>query len=101
MNRGISSQDLHGRITQLGDRVKLRRGLPAPAVCRALRRSAGISAEELGEAIGVSGEAILAWERNDRQPRGANRDAYARALRVLQETQLYEMSGGAKEVTSG
>ncbi len=100
MKGGITSQILDRSITELAARVKLRRGLPSPAACRALRRSAGVSADELGEAIGVSGEAILAWERGDRTPRGQNRDGYARALRALQESQFYEMTA-PKEVTRG
>jgi transcriptional regulator with XRE-family HTH domain len=50
-----------------------------------VRRFAGISQAELGEAVGVTSTTISRWERGQRQPRGHHAIAYLRALRELNE----------------
>lgn len=55
----------------------IERRLPPPAVRRALREATGLSVIEIAEALGVGRHAIYRWEAGRREPRGANRKAYA------------------------
>jgi DNA-binding transcriptional regulator YiaG len=48
-----------------------------------LRRAAGLSQGELGEAIGVAGSTVCRWEAGIRHPRGEAAVRYAEAIRAL------------------
>jgi transcriptional regulator with XRE-family HTH domain len=57
--------------------------LPPPRRRRAIRVRAGVSLEEVGELVGVSGEAIRLWETGQRIPSEAHRDDYLDVLADL------------------
>lgn len=59
------------------------RKLPAPSVRRALRMRAGLSLARVGNALGVSDQAVAYWEAGIRRPRPANLVAYAELLQAL------------------
>ncbi|MBX6370154.1 MAG: helix-turn-helix transcriptional regulator [Rhodospirillales bacterium] len=73
--------DLQG----LRESIRLRRELPSPAECRALRRAAGVSLAEVGRAVGVSHAAVFAWETGRNRPHGGNLRRYLDALHALRE----------------
>lgn len=50
-----------------------------------IRKGAGLSAVKLAAAIGVSVPTLYAWENGSHLPTGLNREAYAKALRELQQ----------------
>lgn len=54
----------------------------APELVRSLRREAGLTLAEVGEALGVSHVAVRRWERGERVPRG---DLARRYLDLLRE----------------
>ncbi|MFE7574669.1 helix-turn-helix transcriptional regulator [Streptomyces sp. NPDC057521] len=57
--------------------------LPTPQVRRQLRVAAGLTQNEVAEAIGVKRLAISRWEAGQAQPHRGNRRAYAHLLRRL------------------
>ena len=59
--------------------------LPEPAELRSLREAAGLSQQELADAMGVTRAAISHWETGVRSPRGEMRHRYMSAVRVLRE----------------
>ena len=59
--------------------------LPEPAERRSLRESAGLSQQEIADAVGVTRAAVSHWETGTRSPRGEVRDRYVSAIRVLRE----------------
>jgi transcriptional regulator with XRE-family HTH domain len=61
----------------------LRRSLPPPAECRRRRLALDLSAETVGNAIGVSGQAIRSWELGIRRPRRGHLERYIEALEVM------------------
>ena len=63
----------------LARRERLRR-LPEPRIRRLLRERAGLSQDELAEALGVSRPAVTRWELSQRTPRGDLAERYAVAL---------------------
>ncbi len=72
---------------QLRDRVRDRRELPPPAVRRALRLTAGLTLEEIADAMGreVTPAAIGHWESGRREVGRRHLSAYAAVLRFLRE----------------
>jgi DNA-binding transcriptional regulator YiaG len=64
--------------------LRARRALPAPSMCRAIREASGTSREQLGRAIGVTGQAVAFWEAGTRKPRPLHLERYADLLRQLQ-----------------
>lgn len=58
--------------------------LPSPSKRRAIRVCAGASLVEVGELVGVSGEAIRLWETGQRAPSETHRDDYIGVLKQLQ-----------------
>jgi transcriptional regulator with XRE-family HTH domain len=66
------------------DEVKARRGLPAPALAREVRRAAGISQERVARELGVARVTVARWECGIRTPRGKLMVAYAALLSELQ-----------------
>ena len=59
--------------------------LPAPEMRRALRKSAGLSQEDVAQALGVNRESVSRWERGQRHPRGVFLDSYVALLQELAE----------------
>ncbi|HEX3542780.1 MAG TPA: helix-turn-helix transcriptional regulator [Acidimicrobiales bacterium] len=57
--------------------------MPAPAVCKEIRRSAGVSLQSLGDALGVSRAAVDSWERGLRRPNPEHIGPYLNLLRAL------------------
>ena len=66
-------------------RVRSRRELPSPTDRRAIRKAAGLTLQEVGAAVGVSGQAIGMWEAGSRTPRGPHLERYVDVLRILRE----------------
>jgi transcriptional regulator with XRE-family HTH domain len=64
-------------------KVRAHRGLPPPALRRALRESAGLTQSEIGEALGVRRESVSRWEAGLRMPRGDLLIQYAELLESL------------------
>lgn len=71
-------------LDQLVARAQARR-LPDTATRRLIRESAGVSQDELAEALGVTRPTLTRWESGKRRPRGAAADRYAAALNRLRE----------------
>ncbi len=63
--------------------VQARRALPAPALARELRRSAGVSQARVAQELGVTPVTVSRWEAGARRPRGALLVAYAKLLDEL------------------
>lgn len=63
--------------------MRVRRSLPDPSERRALRESAGLTQQELADAIGVSRQAVGLWESGLRTPRGRFLDDYTEAIAAL------------------
>jgi DNA-binding transcriptional regulator YiaG len=59
--------------------------LPSPSRRRAIRVHAGASLEEVGELVGVSGEAVRTWEIGRSLPSEAHRDDYIEVLAELRD----------------
>ena len=57
--------------------------LPPPQQRRAIRKAAGVSAEELGALLGVTEDAVFTWEIGSRNPGRKVRDRYAEVLALL------------------
>lgn len=57
--------------------------LPAPAERRAIRHRAGLTGREFAGVLGIAPSTLSNWERDHREPRGAARDLYAKALEIL------------------
>ena len=62
---------------------KRRATLPSLSRRRAIRVRAGASLEEVGELVGVSGEAVRTWEIGRSLPSEAHRDDYIDVLAEL------------------
>jgi DNA-binding transcriptional regulator YiaG len=75
-----------------GFKIESEPGLPSLHQRQALREAAGLSMTQLGVITGVSSQSIRYWETGQREPRGLQRIAYAKALATLAS----ESSEGAK-----
>ena len=77
-------------IERLISTVRARRRLPGPAARRLLRARAGLTQEEIAEALGVTRAAISRWETGNRNPRGPMLESYLVVLERLavEETQI-------------
>jgi transcriptional regulator with XRE-family HTH domain len=69
----------------LRERLQARRELPPPDVLRDLRVKAGVSLEQVGEAVGVTGAAVFHWERGRSRPRAEHLAAYLQVIQLLRE----------------
>jgi DNA-binding transcriptional regulator YiaG len=47
---------------------------------RAIRVGAGATLDEIGDLVGVTGEAVRLWETGQRKPSETHRDAYIHVL---------------------
>jgi DNA-binding transcriptional regulator YiaG len=88
-------------LESLTDRLRTRRTLPPPDVCRALRRGAGASQAEVAEVIGVTRQAVQLWEAGIRTPRGPNLDAYLGLLRAFRRVLDQDPSESATPAVAG
>jgi DNA-binding transcriptional regulator YiaG len=62
-------------------RARARKSLPAPSARRLLREQAGLSQQDVADAIGVTPAAVSYWETGTREPRAAHLPRY---LEILQ-----------------
>ena len=65
-----------------------RRAMPSPANRRLIREQAGLSQQNIGDAVGVSRAAVSRWELGEREPRGAAFRSYVHLLDRLQREVL-------------
>lgn len=73
-------------VAQLLAQARLEASIPPHAERVRLRKAAGFSLEQVGEAVGVTRAAVSSWEREEGyEPRGEQRTRYARLLRGLAE----------------
>jgi transcriptional regulator with XRE-family HTH domain len=72
-------------VSQLIDEVRQARGLPRPALARAIREAAHVSQTRLAAELHVHRLTVARWESGERTPQGAQRAAYAGLLASLQE----------------
>lgn len=72
-------------MSTLTQRIQARKTLPAPPLRRALREAAGLSLDDIGREIGVTGQAVSFWERGLRRPRPDHLIAYSGLLGQLKE----------------
>lgn len=70
---------------QIRSRLRIRHELPSPSERRKLRDTAGLTQQELADAIGVTRAAISQWEAGTRTPRGSLLDRYVDAIRALRD----------------
>lgn len=73
------------KIEALVNRVRIEQSLPPPDQRRAIREAAGLSMDDLGEALGVSRQAVSHWERGQRHPRAGVVVRYAKLLYLLSQ----------------
>jgi transcriptional regulator with XRE-family HTH domain len=66
-------------------RLKLRHDLPPPERCKELREAAGLSQQDIADAVGVTRQAVGHWETGFRRPGGPALGRYMEALRVLED----------------
>ena len=74
--------DIEPDFTALITKAKARRGYPTPGELQALRVQAGLSQQEIADALGVDRTAVIRWEQGV-TPRGENRARVASLVRVL------------------
>ena len=70
-------------IENLIAEARRRNSLPPAALRRLLRQRAGLTQAELAQALGVERSAVTRYETGAREPRGAIRLAYIKALERL------------------
>jgi hypothetical protein len=81
-----TEDELFSSVDALLERVAAREALPAPAERKRLREAAGLSQEQVAEAVGTRRETVGSWESSKpgrREPRPPQRAAYARLLEGL------------------
>jgi DNA-binding XRE family transcriptional regulator len=77
--------EMNDPLDQLLAEARMRRSLPEPPLRRLLRERAGLSQQEVADAIGVSRPAVTRWENGLRLPRTVARARYAELLERLRE----------------
>ncbi|MFI9342882.1 helix-turn-helix domain-containing protein [Streptomyces sp. NPDC052773] len=77
--------------------------LPPPKERRRLREAGALTHAQLASRVGVSRETLRAWESGRTAPRGHRREAYARLLTQLAESDrsAVQEAAGEREVTDG
>jgi DNA-binding XRE family transcriptional regulator len=70
-------------LTLLRAKRAARRALPSPPIRLALRADAGLTQQDLADALGVHRETVSRWERGARSPRGRLLIAYVELLDEL------------------
>ncbi|MEU9641519.1 helix-turn-helix transcriptional regulator [Streptomyces sp. NPDC048188] len=71
---------------RIRSRLGILEGLPTPDERRRLREEAGLSQQDIADAVGSTRAAVGHWETGFRSPRGRLLTAYVDVLRVLRET---------------
>ena len=80
----------------LVSKIREKRSIPAPRICRLLRRAAGLSQQEIADAIGVHRTTVARWESGTRRPVGDIRVRYDELLRIPGLSRLKPVTfGGA------
>lgn len=69
--------------SDLYKKIRARRDLPSPTVRRLIREQAGLSQQDIAEALGATRAAVSRWESGQREPRGDLLVAYVTLLRRL------------------
>ncbi|MEV4872844.1 helix-turn-helix domain-containing protein [Streptomyces syringium] len=77
---GMADEDPLQRVDALLDDV-----LPPPQVRQQLRLAAGLTQQEVAEALGVKRLAVARWELGETYPRRPHRGAYKHLLKRLAE----------------
>lgn len=72
-------------MSGLLEEVRSTRGLPSPALARAIREAAGVSQDRLAEELGVHRVTVARWEAGTRRPQGRRLAAYLSLLDALRE----------------
>lgn len=67
------------------DQIAAAQALPDPEHRAALRRALGIRQLDVAAAVGVSTQAVWAWEHGRSEPRGAHRQRYAEVLDAMRQ----------------
>jgi transcriptional regulator with XRE-family HTH domain len=70
-------------LEQVAAKVRARRDLPAPAIRRALRESAGLSQQDVADVCGVTRAAVSRWESGERGVDAVHVVPYAELLELL------------------
>jgi transcriptional regulator with XRE-family HTH domain len=70
-------------LQNLRAKARVHRELPSPKVCRMIREQAGLSQNDIADALGVSRVAVTRWENGARRPRGRLLRRYARLLEEI------------------
>lgn len=65
--------------------MRARSSLPAPERRAELRKAAGLTLQEVADAIGVTRGAVWHWEQGTRAPSGSHLSLYLDALGVFEE----------------
>ena len=65
--------------------AKARRDLPVPAAARRIREAAGLTQDQIGQAVGVDGATVSRWESGERHPRGPAARLYLAVLRRVSD----------------
>lgn len=68
------------------ERIRVHRALPPPERRAELRKAAGLTLQEVADAVGVTATSVWFWEQGQRRPSGAHLDAYLDALGALRES---------------
>lgn len=72
-------------FTEILEKSRLARSLPAPEKRRAIREAAMITQEDVATALGVSRAIVSRWESGERIPTAKHMTDYARLLKTLEE----------------
>ena len=76
-------------LEQLLAEARLARSLPAPPLRRLVRERAGLSQQQVADAMGVTRPTVTRWENGLRVPRTASRARYAELLERLRKEAAY------------
>ncbi|MGW3910569.1 helix-turn-helix transcriptional regulator [Streptomyces sp. NPDC005070] len=74
---------INSRMRVRSELSRLRGELPDPEQRRNIRETVGLSQQDIADIVGVSRQAITAWEAGDRYPRKEQLARYVEALTAL------------------
>lgn len=78
-----NAQALDEALRTAVELAAMRRQLPPPADCVAIRVEAGLTREQLAAAIGVTDSALALWEKGARRPSHQHAVRYLTVLREI------------------